>query len=274
MRGARRRTLRNSVTRLRFWLDHRGRLFELSSGVTLLGRGEQCQVVLDDALVSRQHARLLVGEEGARVEDAGSSNGVYVNGTKVQVAELKPGDVIGIGKQRLVFHAAAPKERERSRITAETLHGGGALDAVASAQARERDPLESLGGLVDKALALGRGAEAERMLRPHLLRIAQAVEQGGAHPAAERAAAYAVRLAAATKKPLWVDYCFELYARTQAILPEPIVEQLYSTLRNVAGVSRSGYREYLRVLEQAAPAWGPRQRFLLQRIAGLEALVR
>ncbi len=243
-------------------------------GVTLLGRGEQCQVVLDDGLVSRQHARVVVDERTARLEDTGSSNGVYVNGAKVDASPLNEGDVIGIGKQRLIFHAAELKAKGRSRTMAETLHGSEALSAMASAKEPERDPLELLSTLADKALALGRGGEAERMLNPHLLRIAEAVRDGGTHPAAERAVAYAVRLADATKKPLWVDYCFELYSSMAITLPESVVEQLYSTLRNVAGVSRSKYREYLATLERVSSNVGPRQRFLMQRIAGLESLIR
>jgi pSer/pThr/pTyr-binding forkhead associated (FHA) protein len=243
-------------------------------GVSLLGRGEQCQVVVDDGLVSRQHARVVVDEKTARLEDVGSSNGVYVNGAKVETAQLNEGDVIGIGKQRITFHAAELKEKGRSRTMAETLHGSEALSAVVSAKEPERDPLELLSGLADKALALGRGSEAERMLSPHLLRVAEAAREGGTHPAAERAVAYAARLADATRKPLWVDYCFELYSSIATTLPESVVEQLYSTLRNVVGVSRRSYRDYLATLERVSSQVGPRQRFLMQRIAGLEALIR
>lgn len=259
---------------LRYWLDHRGRIFELPVGVTLLGRGEQCQVLLDDGLVSRQHARIVIDGK-ARVEDAGSANGVSVNGTKVPSAELADGDVIGIGQQRLTFHSAELRAKARAHTMAETLHGADAVAIMASSQAPQKDPLELIGAVVDKALALGRGAEAERLLNPHLLRIADGARASGEpNAAAERAAAYAVRLAEATRKAAWVDYCFDLYNALGEPLPEAVVEQLYSTLRNVSGVSRAAYREYVQSLERIATTLGPRQRFLVQRISGLESLIR
>lgn len=271
---------------LRFWLEYRGRLIELPAGTTLFGRGEQCQVVLDDGLVSRQHARIVV-DQSARIEDAGSSNGVSLNGAKVDTAELSEGDVIGIGQQRLVFHQAEVKGRGRAHTMAETLHGADAMSLMASAQAKSlspapsqsqapaRDPLELIGSVVDKALALGRGQEAERLLNPHLLRIADGARATGeSNAATERAIAYALRLAEATRKASWVDYCFDVYTMIEEPLPESAVEQLYSTLRNVPGVSRPTYREYLKTLEKVGSGLGPRQRFLVQRISGLESLIR
>jgi ABC transport system ATP-binding/permease protein len=66
------------------------------AGITV-GRLPDNDVVLDDLLVSRRHARLDLTPAGARITDLGTGNGTYVNGRRVTEAVLAPGDVIGIG---------------------------------------------------------------------------------------------------------------------------------------------------------------------------------
>jgi pSer/pThr/pTyr-binding forkhead associated (FHA) protein len=56
------------------------RQIPLSSGETLVGRGEECDVVISGALVSRRHARILFDDGEPSVEDLGSMNGTFVNG--------------------------------------------------------------------------------------------------------------------------------------------------------------------------------------------------
>ena len=53
---------------------------------------------LDDTSVSRRHAILAPRPAGARILDDRSSNGTYVNGRRVQQADLRNGDVIVIGR--------------------------------------------------------------------------------------------------------------------------------------------------------------------------------
>jgi pSer/pThr/pTyr-binding forkhead associated (FHA) protein len=58
-------------------------------------------------LVSRQHARIVVSGERAKLEDLGSKNGTLVGGRRIeQGTELADGDEIWIGPARLVFCAA------------------------------------------------------------------------------------------------------------------------------------------------------------------------
>lgn len=245
----------------------------------MLGRSEGCHILLDDVLVSRQHARIVV-EEGARVEDAGSSNGVFVNGQRVQSAVLADGDTLGIGNQRLVFRAEQVRARRRAHTLAETMHGVDAPTrpepaALEPTSTLQREPLELLAPIIDKALALGRGDEAERLLGPHLERhLTNARRDARKSPYAERAATYAVRLADVTRSARWVDYCFELYTALRAPLPAAAVEQLYATLRNVPGVSVTRYKTYVATLDETGARLGPRERFLAQRIAGLGKLLR
>ncbi len=69
-----------------------------------MGRGEQNAVIFDDSSVSRVHAQLNVGRDGLmRISDLGSTNGVFVNGEKVQSAEFDPGDRIALGEAEFMI---------------------------------------------------------------------------------------------------------------------------------------------------------------------------
>jgi hypothetical protein len=77
--------------------------FVLPVGATVLGRGEQAQIRLADAGISRQHAR--VDYDGARlmITDLGSTNGTAVNGARVNSVTLQSGDIIQIGTTTLTL---------------------------------------------------------------------------------------------------------------------------------------------------------------------------
>jgi hypothetical protein len=74
---------------------------ELQGTVAVLGRDPSCDLVLNDAKCSRRHAVLEAGPQGIAVRDAGSANGIYVNGTKVERSTLKEGDVVRLGEVQL-----------------------------------------------------------------------------------------------------------------------------------------------------------------------------
>ena len=63
-------------------------------GVTHLGRAEDNDVVLTDIGVSRRHARILVQPGGVWIEDLGSGNGTYFQGSRVSRQLLKHGDEV------------------------------------------------------------------------------------------------------------------------------------------------------------------------------------
>ncbi|HEY7630206.1 MAG TPA: DUF3662 and FHA domain-containing protein [Thermoleophilaceae bacterium] len=80
-----------------------GRRTVLSGARVVLGRSRDCDVVLDDPNVSRRHAELRRQGETWMVADLGSTNGVKVNGRRVEHAVLKAGDEITLGLSRLSF---------------------------------------------------------------------------------------------------------------------------------------------------------------------------
>jgi pSer/pThr/pTyr-binding forkhead associated (FHA) protein len=67
-------------------------------GGAVIGRADECDIHLDDPLVSRRHARVISSEVGTAIEDLGSSNGLYVNGRPSPgITPLHPGDVVQLG---------------------------------------------------------------------------------------------------------------------------------------------------------------------------------
>src|SRR5271166_4712851 len=89
---------------MRFRLRYLHHDLELSEGQFVVGRSAGCQLSLDDPLVSRRHALLVVARDGVTVEDLESRNGIVVNGDRIASRRsLVPGDRIMIGSQELTL---------------------------------------------------------------------------------------------------------------------------------------------------------------------------
>jgi predicted component of type VI protein secretion system len=88
-----------------------GTVFELTREVSTIGRDVTNEVVIGDAEVSRQHARLTRTPGGYVLEDLGSTNGTFVNSERLMAPRvLKPGDMIAFGENvNLMFDAVAPE---------------------------------------------------------------------------------------------------------------------------------------------------------------------
>jgi hypothetical protein len=91
---------RRGTARLRI----EGRSELLGSAGATLGRSREADIVIDDANVSRKHAEVRPSGGSWIVRDLGSTNGVKVNGRRIQGAQsLKQGDVIELGTSRATF---------------------------------------------------------------------------------------------------------------------------------------------------------------------------
>ncbi|MBC7976704.1 MAG: sigma 54-interacting transcriptional regulator [Myxococcales bacterium] len=78
-----------------------------ASGDVVIGRSESANLRIDDASVSRQHARLVIDGDGVTLIDLGSHNGTFVNKARVSGRRvLQPDDVITIHKTTLILHTA------------------------------------------------------------------------------------------------------------------------------------------------------------------------
>jgi hypothetical protein len=281
----------------RFWLEYQGRTFELRPGEVRIGRSSNCHLVLDDGLVSRRHAQIVVTSDRIVVEDFGSANGVFVNGKRVAGSQpLQGGDELQVGKQVFVVRAVErpPVALPAERFMAETLHGlrvgpemppsaqlrGPVGDTKSDSKLPDSDSthreeaLELLGGVADKVLAMGRGEEAERVLSTALHNVLAEVKRGR-QPAPRlvgRAATYAGKLAEATAHGKWLDYTVELYMALGRPLPIELVDQMYAVLRRVDAVNLPLLRAYVSVLHAQATSYGPNERFAIQRLEGFERL--
>ncbi|MCW3019904.1 MAG: hypothetical protein JWN10_2212 [Solirubrobacterales bacterium] len=81
----------------------RALLIPLAGEAVHIGRGLSAELRLDDNSVSRRHAILVPRPTGARILDDRSANGTFVNGRRIQQAELSNGDVIVLGRVVLRF---------------------------------------------------------------------------------------------------------------------------------------------------------------------------
>jgi hypothetical protein len=262
----------------RFWLEHGSQNIELRAGVLAVGRSSGCNIVLDDNLVSRRHAEFVVSDTQVAVRDLGSVNGVYVNSRRINDSmPVKDGDRVQIGqhefKLRSVVRDSVPVG---DRLTAETLHGMGEdASAVSDEQTHAGDVFDLLGPVADKVLALGRGDEAERILSGVLQSVLREVQGGKDLDSSmtDRAATYAIRIADATGRAYWLDYVIELFAGVNRILPGAHVDKLYDVVRKARGMNVTAFRAYLAKLQGNAQLLGPSERFVLQRLEGLERVL-
>lgn len=86
-----------------------GETFELTGETMMIGRDVTNDIVVADAEVSRQHARINRTPGGYVLEDLGSTNGSFVNGERLVAPRvLNPGDLVGLGENvTLTFEAVS-----------------------------------------------------------------------------------------------------------------------------------------------------------------------
>ena len=78
-------------------------LLPIPAGVLHIGRSPAAGLTLDDATVSRRHALIVHDDDGTRILDDRSLNGLVVSGRRVRAARLRDGDVIELGRVRLHY---------------------------------------------------------------------------------------------------------------------------------------------------------------------------
>jgi pSer/pThr/pTyr-binding forkhead associated (FHA) protein len=80
-----------------------GREFPLTGAIAIaIGRDDGAGIVIEDDQVSRRHALVTVFEDGASVNDLGSTNGTWVNGARIATSHaLLEGDELRVGETRL-----------------------------------------------------------------------------------------------------------------------------------------------------------------------------
>ena len=91
------------------WLDVDGDHYPLLAAITILGRDNTADVILDDPGISRQHTEIRVTSDGphlvTNIRDLGSTNGTFVNGERITSQRLADGDRVNVGRTVLIFRA-------------------------------------------------------------------------------------------------------------------------------------------------------------------------
>jgi putative nucleotidyltransferase with HDIG domain len=124
----------------------------------VIGRSSEADAVIDEPSLSRQHARLTMAPDGAvTVEDLGSTNGIFINGSQRRIATLAAGDTVRLGA--LEFKTDTGRSRTefpdgsmiRRRQADRTIVDRAALEALLSTS-REIMAFGDLQGLLDRVL--------------------------------------------------------------------------------------------------------------------------
>ena len=234
--------------RLRFLLQE----FDLARGATLIGRSAECHVTIEDPLVSRQHAKIVISGDIPVLEDLGSRNGVKLNGSVLKgPTRLKDGDRLRIGTQELVFCEVAVGTTSIAKTTGFLRYCASCrlpypqeLAACPACGATEQTDDETLSGqfgtssrqaswsvqllveVTEKALSRGRTSDAERMLHRARAQLEERVASGGPIELdqVEMLSRAAMRVALAAEDPGWARWGIELYGELRFFPSSAVID--------------------------------------------------
>lgn len=105
-------------------LDVAGKRYPIVKSRTIIGRGTDADITVDDTGTSRKHVEILWDGKRAQVNDLGSTNGSTLNGAPVTQAPLAPESVVTIGRTRIVFRVLAQSVDQYSDPAAGRSGGG------------------------------------------------------------------------------------------------------------------------------------------------------
>jgi hypothetical protein len=88
-------------------LDVAGKRYPITKSRTIVGRGSEADITVDDTGTSRKHVEILWDGSRAQAHDLGSTNGSQLNGRKFERANLEPDSIIQIGRTTIVFRVLA-----------------------------------------------------------------------------------------------------------------------------------------------------------------------
>ena len=157
-----------------------------------------------------------------------------------------------------------------------TTEGSGLLSARAPADPEETTASQQLlASIAEKALALGRFDEAERVLSRVLADVLLRAKAGQAILPARltEATKYALRLAEGTKKHAWIDWVFDVHDATLTLIGGDEIEKLHEIVRKLRYPGGPIMRRYLDRMRERQAELGPSERFLLQRLEGIQRVV-
>jgi pSer/pThr/pTyr-binding forkhead associated (FHA) protein len=282
---------------------------ELAGGDFVIGRSSSCSLSLDDGLVSRKHALIHTTADRVTLEDLGSRNGVLLNGEKIKgLVQLKHGDRVTVGSQEMTLVEVGKglrTPRDTSMLTrchkcnellnpgdsfckscgtpvisANATLPGATLEVKLSELAPDEETRQASGfslltGIADKALALQRFAEAERILGNHLERMLAKATSGKkiSVEQARKGTTYALKLARGLKSPKWVDWVFQMLAVLKVVPGSDTVDELHAVVRDISHRDPRALRAYLKEIKASRTDLGPAERFVVSRLESLERVI-
>ena len=84
-------------------LDIDGQRYLLTGPITVIGRGSEADIIVDDSGVSRRHLEIRLMQGHAIATDLNSTNGTFVEGHRVDAATLLDGNTLTVGRTRIMF---------------------------------------------------------------------------------------------------------------------------------------------------------------------------
>lgn len=282
-----------------FKLRYMGHDIEVPPGPDfVIGRSAQCQLAVDDPLVSRRHVLFRVRADTAEVEDLGSRNGVYLNGVRlVGTAPLAPGDRITLGSQELMLvraSTAAPTRRETTQLVVcaacgivvpesakRCSHCGTPVAGlgVTLSKTMGDEPTRTAGvfslllGVGDKALARGQVEDALRVFTTFIEEVDVRLKRGETVDLLADGVRFALRLADATGSRQPLDWIFQVHAKSARVPDTETVEALYETTRKLRYAGADEVDRCVAAL-RAIAGLTPGQKFLVNRLEGLARQLR
>ncbi|MFZ5890222.1 MAG: FHA domain-containing protein [Myxococcota bacterium] len=252
---------------------------ELVSGSLRIGRHPGSDIVLEDALVSRTHARLLVDEDGSIVvEDLHSANGVYVNGERLgrHSQRLRDGDRLLIGTCELSVFATRCNDVNATTATVRTAEVRLLDPEVEGPPTTERaDALQMVARLAERLHRAGNSPEAIRVLSGHLNKVLLGASAGLSVPDTllDQASRYAVQLYYWTHNGAWIDYVIELHLASQQLPSERSVAALEAAVSSGSGTpfDASLLKYYVESQANSNPTRSLNEEARLSRLARLRS---
>lgn len=240
----------------------------MTEGIYLLGRDASCHILLDDAKVSRRHARINVRGEQVSIDDLGSMNGLYVNGVRLTGSQpLFDGDWLTAGSEELeVLIGDSNRRRSAASTQDEFTPVPSSNEAETNRRVSEppNDPettqksraLEILASIADRAIDAGRFDDAEDLLKTTLLDMAQEVSLGHEleQDSLDFAVRYALRLAQTSGTSRWFDFTVDLLKGQRAPCTQAIAASLRLTMKGLASVDMDRLTTYAKALRQSGNA--------------------
>jgi len=283
----------------RYRLRYRSADLVIPVGDFVIGRSSNCDLAIDDAVVSRRHAVLHVDPIGMSLEDLGSSNGVHVNGRRVEGSQkLGHLDRISIGSHEIVIlqisGATVGQATMKIRIClncTRPLEGqpsicphcgqdplsrpaeGAPAPALVPIKSEASASFRMLGPIADKAMGMGRFEEAERLLATHLEAMLRGASAATPRSTVEDGTRIALRLGKGLGSPRWLTFLFDLNTAAERILDRKTVEDLHTLARKIGYRDVASLRAYLAWIRSRESSISASDRFVLRRLESLERVI-